>query len=88
MSFDIKFTRQGFKNTYLLNCKTLLSDLTCILEAESGELDIKGCKPGILFISLLQTGNYDIIIDFSLFNTIHIIKKVINVYLIKIAAVR
>ena len=29
-----------------------MSDLTCILKAEPGKLDIKGCEPGILFISL------------------------------------
>ena len=30
----------------------LLSDSMCILEAKSSKLDIKRCKPGILFISL------------------------------------
>ena len=34
------------------NREVLPSDRTCILEAESGKLDIKRCEPSILFISL------------------------------------
>ena len=34
------------------NPEALPSDQTCILEAESGKLDIKRREPGILFISL------------------------------------
>ena len=39
MSFDIKFTRQGFEKA-------------CVLKAESGKLDTKRREPGIGFISL------------------------------------
>ena len=46
VSFDIKFTRQGFENL------RLPSDSTCILKVEPGKLDVKRHKPGILFISL------------------------------------
>ena len=42
VSFDIKFTRQGFENA----CST------CVLKAEPGKLYIRRHKPGILFISL------------------------------------
>ena len=58
MSFDIKFTRQGFERL------GLPSDWTCVLEAEPGKLDIKKHEPCILFISFLQTSDYDVIIDF------------------------
>ena len=50
MSFDIKFTRQGFR--MLVVPQGLPSDSTCVIEAESGKLDIKRCEPGILFINL------------------------------------
>ena len=46
MSFDIKFTRQGFEKA------GLPSDSTCVLKAEPGKLDIKRHSPSILFISL------------------------------------
>ena len=53
----------------MLTSRGLPSDSTCILKAELGELDIKRCEPGILFISLpivdtLQTSDYDVIFDF------------------------
>ena len=34
----------------LVESRGLSSNSTCILEAESGKLDIKRCEPGILFI--------------------------------------
>ena len=60
MSFDIKFTRQGFENA----CEGLQSDSTCVLKAEPGKLDIKRREPGIPFIrfqvlNTLQTSNYE-----------------------------
>ena len=36
----------------LVESQGLRSDSTCILKAEPGELDIRRCKPGILFNSL------------------------------------
>ena len=51
MSFDIKFTRQGFENACLI-----------ILEAKPGKLDIKRGKPGILFISLQVGSLYKLMI--------------------------
>ena len=67
VSFDIKFTSQGFWEC-LLTSPGLLRDSTCVLKAKPGKLDIKRCKPGILFISLpsftLQTSDYDIIFYF------------------------
>ena len=36
----------------MLTSPGLLSDVTCILKAEPGKLDIKRREPGILFISL------------------------------------
>ena len=53
----------------LLTSRGLQSNLTSVLEAESGKLDIKSRKPGILLISLpswftLQTSKYDVTIDF------------------------
>ena len=55
----------------MLTSRGLPSDSTCVLKAEPGKLDIKRCKPGILFISLpivdtLQTSDYDVIFDFVL----------------------
>ena len=50
MSFDIKFTRQGFKNAYV-ELQGLLSDSTCVCEAEAGKLGIKRRKPGRELIS-------------------------------------
>ena len=47
MSFDIKFTRQGFKT--LAELRDLLSDSTCVLKAEPGKLDIKSLQVGSLF---------------------------------------
>ena len=52
----------------LLTSRGLLSDSTCILEAEPGKLDIKRRGPGILFISLqvdsLFKLDYDVILEF------------------------
>ena len=51
----------------MLTSRGLPSDSTSFLNAEPGKLDIKGRKPGILFIGLsivLQTGEYDVIFDF------------------------
>ena len=42
---------------HLLNCQTLLSDSTCVPEAEPGKLDIKRREPGILFICLPIVGS-------------------------------
>ena len=65
MSFDIKFTSQGFET--LIEWRGLPSNSTCVLEAEPGKFYIKICEPGILFISLqvgsLQTRDYDEIND-------------------------
>ena len=36
----------------MLTSRGLPSDLTCVLKAEPGKLDIKRQEPGILFISL------------------------------------
>ena len=36
----------------MLYHKAVLSDSTCVLEAEPGKFDIKRREPGILFISL------------------------------------
>ena len=52
-----------------MTSRGLLSDSTCVLEAEPGKFDIKRHKSGILFISLpiqftLQTSKYDVMIDF------------------------
>ena len=66
VSFDIKFTRQGFENAcwHRKACRaiqhgfskpsprSLPSNSTCILKAKPGKLDIKRRGPGILFISL------------------------------------
>ena len=42
VSFDIKFTRQGFKNASLIPRLALQPrDSTCVLKAEPGKLDIK-----------------------------------------------
>ena len=50
MSFDIKLP--GKASGMLVELRGLLSDSTCVLEAEPGKLDIKRHEPGILFISL------------------------------------
>ena len=50
MSFDIMFTRQGFKK--LVKSRGLPSNSVCMLDAKPGKLDIKRRKLGILFISL------------------------------------
>ena len=42
----------------------LLSDPTCVLEAEPCKFDIKRHEPGILCISLQATSDYNVIIDF------------------------
>ena len=55
--FDIKFTRQGLRT--LVDIILLAEHSTCVLK-----LDINRRKPGILFISLQATSNYDVIIDF------------------------
>ena len=47
MSFDIKSTKHGFENT----CWHREAS-KCVLKVEPGKLDIKKCKPGILFICL------------------------------------
>ena len=53
MSFDIKFTRRGFKNACLhREAGGLPSDSTYDLKAKPGKLDIKRRESGILFISL------------------------------------
>ena len=51
VSFNIKFTRQGFENAcwHREACRAMS---TCVLKAEPGKLDIKRREPGILFISL------------------------------------
>ena len=51
MSFDIKFTRQGFKSANN-ESQSLPSDSTCLREAEVGKLDIKRRKPGAVLISI------------------------------------
>ena len=53
----------------MLTSRGLPGDSTCVLKAEPGKLDIKRCKPGILFITLpivntLQTSDYDVFFDF------------------------
>ena len=55
MSFDIKFTRLGFKNSYQiagqalrLNCSAGLAIQQSIFEALPGKLDIKRHSPCIL----------------------------------------
>ena len=52
----------------MLTLRGLPSDLTCVLKAAPGKLDIKRREPGILFISLpifsLQTSDYDVFFDF------------------------
>ena len=53
----------------MLTSRGLLSDSTCVLEAEPGKLDIRRREPCILFISLpsgfiLQTNENDVMIDF------------------------
>ena len=59
----------------LVESQGLPSDLTCILKAVSGKLDIKRCEPGFLVISLftslfaLQTKDYDVIISFPVNST-------------------
>ena len=60
MSFDIKFSRQGFENA----CNS-----TCVLKAEPGKLDIKRREPGILFISLPVVSIFKLAImtSFSIF---------------------
>ena len=70
----------------LVESRVLLSDSTCILEAEPGKLDIKRREPGILFINLqadshrstVQMRDYDVtIIFFCQFNVIDdVIQKV------------
>ena len=51
-----------------MTSRGLLSDSTCVLEAEPGKLDIKRREPGILFINLpsltLLTCEYDVMIYF------------------------
>ena len=51
MSFDIKFTRQGFREC-LLTSRGLRSDSTCVFEEEPGKLNIKRGEPRFLFFSL------------------------------------
>ena len=49
----------------MLTSRGLPSDSTCVLKAELGKLDIKRCKPGILFISLpIVEHSNDVIFDF------------------------
>ena len=54
----------------LVESRGLPSNLTCVLKADPGKLDIKRCEPGtILFISLQAGSLYklaiiDVIIDF------------------------
>ena len=50
MSFDVKFTRQGFENAcwHREACRAIQR----AFKTEPGKLDIKRRKPGILFISL------------------------------------
>ena len=57
-----------------------------VLEAKPGKLGIKRSEPGILFISLsigfsLQTGDYDLIIDFHVNSTSSTSFKMCNVTL-------
>ena len=66
MSFDIKFTGQGFENAYKLTLRGLLSDSTCVLKAEPGIPDIKRREPGILFISLQVDSIFKLAIKTSL----------------------
>ena len=70
MTFDIKFTRQGFENTSVMS-RGLPRDSICFPKAEPGNLDIKRREHGILFISFqftycfsLQTSDYDVIFDY------------------------
>ena len=44
-------------------------DSTSVLKALPGKLDNKRCEPGILFISLQETSNYDVVIDFRVDST-------------------
>ena len=48
----------------MLTSRGLPSDSTRILKDEPGKLGVKRHEPGILFISTLQTSNYDVIIEF------------------------
>ena len=56
----------------MLTSRGLPSDLTCVLKAEPGKLDIKRHEAGILYMTIyqltnlftVQTIDYDIIIDF------------------------
>ena len=50
MSFDIKFTRQGFET--LVDIARLAERFNMRSQAEPGKLDIKRREPGILFNSL------------------------------------
>ena len=44
----------------LLTSRGFPSDLTCVLKAEPGKLDIKRREPGILFITLPIASDYDV----------------------------
>ena len=46
----------GEASRTLVESRGLPSDITSILEAKPGKLDIKRCEPGILFITL-QVGS-------------------------------
>ena len=65
VSCDIKYQARLSECLFLIS-RGLPSDSTCVLKAEPGKLDIKRRKPDILFISLLQTSDYDVIFDFCI----------------------
>ena len=50
----------------MLTSQGLLSDSTCVFEAELGKLDIKRCEHGILFISLPVDSLFKLVIMKSL----------------------
>ena len=58
----------------------LLSDSTCVLEAEPGKLDIKGRKPGILFISLQADSLFkqEIMTQLSIFVSFNVIDNFVQ----------
>ena len=70
------------KRNVILTLRGLPSDLTCVLEAEPGKLDIKRRGPVILFISLpsrftVLTSGYDVICILCRFSVIgDVIQKV------------
>ena len=65
MSFDVKFTWQGFQNACWV-ARLAKSDSTYVLEAEPGKFYIKGREPGILF-SVYPLVNYTIMTKLSFF---------------------